>query len=173
LLAPPTIDDIDQYREYLEVEQPIHELETHFLDPEDDLISLSSQPLHHKSRYRRSQPSESPSSEESSSEVSSRSPAPLDTPAKVPVVKTKENRQSMFSAFAAAIATSVLLPVLTFVVIPNFIGRLTMTFLVALFTVVALLQAQILSRQVLLERDALTCVGIYGGVMIVLAGIMS
>lgn len=88
-------------------------------------------------------------------------------------IKTTKNKQSIFSALAAAIATSVLLPVLTYIVIPNFIGRLTMTFLVAMFTVVALVQAQILNRQVLFERDALTCAAIYGGVMIVFAGIMS
>ncbi|KUJ10934.1 uncharacterized protein LY89DRAFT_739914 [Mollisia scopiformis] len=176
-LAPPTIDDIDQYREYLEVEQPIHEAETHFLDPEDDLVSLSSQPLHHRSPYRRHH-SESPSSEVSSSDISSRHLASASAPSaesKLPELQnpTKDTVQSIFPALAAAIATSILLPVLTFTVIPGFIGRLTVTLLVALFTVAALIQAQILSRKVLLGRESVMCFGIYGGVMTVLAGIMA
>ncbi|CZR68829.1 uncharacterized protein PAC_18729 [Phialocephala subalpina] len=178
LLAPPTIDDIDQYREYLDMEQPIHEAETHFLDPEDDLVSLSSQPLHHKSRYRRHRDSDSPSSGEvSSSEVSSRQSVSL---RKVPLAKPSEplnqakgNLQSIFPALAAAIATSILLPVLTFTVIPGFMGRLIVTGLVALFLIAALVQAQILGRSVLLGREAMMCAGIYAGVMTVIAGIMS
>lgn len=178
LLAPPTIDDIDQYREYLEMEQPIHEAETHFLDPEDDLVSLSSQPLHHKSYRRRYRDSDSPSSGEvSSSEVSSRQSASpqKDTLAKAsePLDQAKENLQSIFPALAAAIATSILLPILTFTVIPGFLGRLIVTGLVALFLIAALVQAQILGKGVLLGREAMMCAGIYGGVMTVIAGIMS
>ncbi|KAE8445541.1 hypothetical protein EG329_013305 [Mollisiaceae sp. DMI_Dod_QoI] len=173
-LAPPSIDDIDQYREYLEMEQPIHEAETHFLDPEDDLVSLSSQPLH-KSPYRRHhRDSDSPSSEVSSSDLSSRQSASLkrDILANEPLNQAKGNIQSIFPALAAAIATSILLPVLTFTVIPGFMGRLIVTALVALFLITALVQVQIIGREVLLERDAMMCAGIYAGVMTAIAGIM-
>lgn len=159
------------------MEQPIHEAETHFLDPEDDLVSLSSQPLYNSRYRRRHQGSESPSSEEASlSEVSSRQSA---SPQNNPIAKPeppnqqKENIQAIFPALAAAIATSILLPILTFTVIPGFMGRLIVTGLVALFLVAALVQAQILCRGVLLGREAIMCAGIYGGVMIVIAGIMS
>jgi len=52
-------------------------------------------------------------------------------------------------------------------------GRLTVSFLVAIFLVAALVQAQILEKGLLLGREALTCAGIYAGVMTVVAGIMS
>ncbi len=156
------------------MEQPIHEAETHFLDPEDDLVSLSSQPLH-KSPYRRHhRDSDSPSSEVSSSDLSSRQSASLkrDILANEPLNQAKGNIQSIFPALAAAIATSILLPVLTFTVIPGFMGRLIVTALVALFLITALVQVQIIGREVLLERDAMMCAGIYAGVMTAIAGIM-
>jgi hypothetical protein len=81
--------------------------------------------------------------------------------------------KSPLPGLAAAIATSILIPILTFNVIPNFIGRLTVTMLVAMFATFGLIQSGILNQGSLLGREGCMCAGIYGGVMIVLAGIMS
>ena len=44
-LNHPDAEDIEQYRTYLQTEQPIAEAETHFLDPTDDLVSIYSDNL--------------------------------------------------------------------------------------------------------------------------------
>jgi hypothetical protein len=64
-------------------------------------------------------------------------------------------------------------PILTFSVIPGFIGRLTVTGLVAGGVVGALMQSGVIAPRQTLGRDWLVCGGVYGGVMIVLAGIIS
>lgn len=52
-------------------------------------------------------------------------------------------------------------------------GRLIVTGLVALFSIAALVQAQIVGRDVLFGPEAMMCAGIYAGVMTAIAGIMS
>lgn len=43
-LPAPSLSDIAEYRAYLATHQPISEVETRFLDPTDDLISLAASP---------------------------------------------------------------------------------------------------------------------------------
>ena len=74
---------------------------------------------------------------------------------------------------ATAVAVAILVPILTFNVIPQFIGRLTVTALVAVGVIFALMQSGVLERGMLFGREAMSCAGIYGGVMIVIAGIMA
>lgn len=83
-----------------------------------------------------------------------------------------EIRPDAFQILAGAIAASVLVPILTFNVIDKFLGRLTVTLLVAVGVLSALLQSGVVCRNVMLGREAMTCIGIYGGVMIVMAGIL-
>ena len=72
-----------------------------------------------------------------------------------------------------AVAVSVLVPIITFPVIPGFIGRMTVSFLVALGVFGALVQGGIVGIGVLLEKEGALCAAIYGGVMVVVAGIMA
>jgi hypothetical protein len=72
-----------------------------------------------------------------------------------------------------AIAVSFLVPIITFPVIPGFIGRMTVTFLVALGVFGALVQSGIVGSWVLLHKEGAMCAAIYGGVMAVVAGIMA
>lgn len=65
----------------------------------------------------------------------------------------------------------ILLPILTFNVIPNFLGRLTVTVLVATFAVFGLVQSGVLRGEVL-GREGMVCAAVYGGVMVVVAGVM-
>jgi hypothetical protein len=83
---------------------------------------------------------------------------------------TLQPGRSGLSSLAVAIAVSVLIPILTFSVIPGFIGRMTVVGLVAGGVVGALMQSGVIGRSVL-GREALVCGGIYGGVMIILAGV--
>lgn len=155
-LSPPSPTDISLYRSYLHSEQPIAEVETHFLDPTDDLVSVCSD------RVPRSSTSFSP--ETQTSYASS-----------VDFIARSEQTVAQppgLSGLAVAIAVAVLVPILTFSVIPGFIGRMTVVGLVAGGVVGALMQSGIVGRS-MFRRDGLICGGIYGGVMIVVAGIMA
>lgn len=80
--------------------------------------------------------------------------------------------QSHLQGLAVAVAVAVLVPILTFSVIPGFIGRMTVVGLVAAGVVFALMQAGAIGRDCL-GRDVLVCGGVYGGVMFIIAGIMA
>ena len=91
------------------------------------------------------------------------------------LLSSGEDRQEKnpLPALAAAIAAMILIPILTFNVIPNFIGRITVTLLVALGAMFGLVQSGTLGYEALAERDGVFCAGVYGGILICLAGIMS
>ena len=80
--------------------------------------------------------------------------------------------RSPLPGIALAIAAAILIPILTFNVIPNFIGRLTVALLVGSFVVFGLVQGGVVRGGDVWGREGCVCVGVYGGVMIVLAGIM-
>jgi hypothetical protein len=88
------------------------------------------------------------------------------------LTRTLQLCQPGFSGLAVAIAVSVLVPILTFSVIPGFIGRMTVVGLVAGGVVGALMQSGVIGRA-MLGREGLICGGIYGGVMIIVAGIIA
>lgn len=163
-LTAPAPTDVDTYREYLSTEHPIAEAETHFLDPSDDLVSICS-----------SIPSPSPPmSNQSQSQPLSRSESQISaTPSNCESIVTSDHEpQSQLQGLAVAIAVAVLVPILTFSVIPGFIGRVTVVGLVASGVVFALMQAAVVGKGCF-GREGLVCGGIYGGVMIVIAGIMA
>jgi len=69
---------------------------------------------------------------------------------------------------AIATAVAVLVPILTFTVIPGFVGRMAVVLLVALAVFGTQAQAGTVGID---RRDLVVCVGVYGGVMAVLAGV--
>ncbi|KAE9369953.1 hypothetical protein N431DRAFT_54317 [Stipitochalara longipes BDJ] len=170
-LAPPDPEDIDLYRSYLETERPIAEHETHFLDPVDDLVSVCSDTLPRPPFQMSATSYDASSSMISSDNEASHSPHSLSSSR---LLSSGEDRQEKnpLAALAAAIAAMILIPILTFNVIPNFIGRITVTFLVALGAVFGLVQSGTLGYDALAEQEGILCAGVYGGIMICLAGIM-
>ena len=80
--------------------------------------------------------------------------------------------QPQLQGLAVAIAVSVLVPILTFSVIPGFIGRMTVVGLVAGGVVFALMQAGAVGKGCF-GREGLVCGAIYGCVMVVIAGILA
>jgi hypothetical protein len=161
-LAPPAPDDISTYRHYLQTEHPIADIETHFLDPADDLVSICSENLQPPSQFSHAPPSMT------SSVVSRESLSQLQPE----LDEEEEDYNSPLPGLAMAIAVSVLVPIMTFYVIPGFIGRITVSFLVALGVFGALVQSGIIGSGVLLEKEGAMCAAIYGGVMSIVAGIM-
>ena len=170
-LAPPDPEDIDFYRSYLQSEHLIAEPETHFLDPVDDLVSICSDtlprpPFQLSSEDRSYDPSSSMlSSDNENPHHSSHSSHSL------PPQHHENAEKSPLAALAAAIAAMILIPILTFNVIPNFIGRITVTFLVACFAIFGLVLSGV-QKHDLFGKEGMLCAGVYGGVMIVVAGLM-
>jgi len=154
-LNPPDPEDISTYRDYLSSEHPIVEAETHFLDPTDDLVSVCSERL---PRRQTTFCPETQTSYASSVEF-------LNTPHTQPAPPG-------LSGLAVAIAVAVLIPILTFSVIPGFIGRMTVAGLVAGGVVFALMQSGEIGRG-MVGREGLICGGVYGGVMLIIASIMA
>ncbi|EPE35703.1 hypothetical protein GLAREA_05040 [Glarea lozoyensis ATCC 20868] len=167
-LTAPHPEDVDAYRSYLQTANPIIEAETHFLDPEDDLVSIYSDHVPSTTTsYQSSNPSSSSSCSIPASAVESKiSVTPSTTKTAPP------HSATVIKALAASLAVSVLVPILTFFVIPGFIGRITATALVVGGVLFALMQGGCLDQGMLLRSEGLMCAGIYGGVMIVVAGIM-
>lgn len=162
-LSPPNPDDIDTYRDYLSTAHPIAEAETRFLDPADDLVSVYSNHVPPSSEAFSSSQTEVSSYPSSISHASKSAPG---TGEEVEVDKP------VLPAVAAALAVAILIPILTFSVIPNFIGRITVTALVACGVLGAVVQGGVVDQARLLGSEGLMCVGIYGGVMVVVAGVM-
>lgn len=79
----------------------------------------------------------------------------------------------MILILAGAAAFAVLIPILTFLVIPALIGRVVVTILVASSVTAVLLQGHLVNSKLLLSQEGGMCVGLYGGVMLVIAGIMA
>ncbi|CAG8971050.1 hypothetical protein HYALB_00005288 [Hymenoscyphus albidus] len=186
-LAAANHEDVTSYRTYLQNVRPITECETHFLDPEDDLVTIFSEQSSALSSlslsYDTSEntPSVAPSSSTalSTSRDSSFSsyapsisvePKPTIAPHTADVEK-EYTPQPAIQAFAGALAVSILVPILTFPVIPGLLGRIMATSLVVGGVLTVLMQGGMLERSMLLKNEGIMCAGIYGGVMIIVAGL--
>ncbi|KAF6828697.1 hypothetical protein CPLU01_08359 [Colletotrichum plurivorum] len=167
-LPAPEQRDIDYYRAYLANHDPIVEIETRFLDPADDLVSLA----------------RPPSSRGADDEL--RTPMPR-KPQKQHflLTGTKSERLRRVLAFllnsyalhvALAFAAAFLLPILTFAVIPGYVGRMAVVLLVAVGVALAVVQAGLFGAgkdrtASQAATEGLLVSGIYVGVMAVVAGI--
>ncbi|OHF01996.1 hypothetical protein CORC01_02575 [Colletotrichum orchidophilum] len=177
-LPNPAPQDVDFYRAYLANHNPIVEIETRFLDPIDDLVSLA-------------RPSSTFSSFSDHSSFSSddlRTPQPLN--AKLPPLLNPESmdraeriRHLLISSLtgylptlAIAFAAAFLLPILAFAVIPGFVGRMAVVLLVAVGVAAGVAQAGLFRNGAdrparVAATEGVLASGVYVGVMAVVAGI--
>jgi hypothetical protein len=170
--------DVHQYQGYLASYTPIAEIETRFLDVTDDLVCFSysdedmdadeddmSTPMSQSdiatfsSRRRASILSQS----DISRRQDERSTASQDQ-------DVREEKPSLVH-LSLAMAVAITLPTFTFLVIPGFIGRMTVVCLVAIGTLGALVQGKVIGVQA--TQEFCVCVGLYGSVMAVLAGMVN
>lgn len=79
--------------------------------------------------------------------------------------------QNPFPTLAIAIAVSILIPILTFSVIPTFLGRMTVVCLVGSGIVGALMQSDMVKVREILRKEGAVCGGVYLGSMVVLAAL--
>lgn len=157
-LTPPAPTDITVYRDYLHTAHPIAEMETRFLDPADDLVSVCS-----------SVPASSVAASQTQTVTQNMYTA---TTLKQKAAEVRDVPGQTLTASAIAVAVAVLIPILTFPIIPGFFGRLTVISLVAGGVMGSLIQAGVLTAGYLLEKDGLVCGGIYLAGMAMIATIM-
>lgn len=153
-LDSPDVEAVKKYRHYLHNEQLVMENETRFLDAAGDLVALGRKPRASEAeRLELVQPRKVHFGDD----VLHKSPSPSPHP----------------RIIAVAIAAAVLIPILTFAVIPGFLGRMTVVMLVAMGTLGALCQSGVAGRDLLGNVEWATCAVIYAGVMVVVAGVFA
>ncbi|RDL32679.1 uncharacterized protein BP5553_09135 [Venustampulla echinocandica] len=162
-LAAPDPEDISNYRTYLRTVNPIAEAETHFLDPEGDLVSIYSGHTLTSSSF-------TPSDQSSYSSYAP-STIPSENKPEGPIPAGTQS-QDVLPAVAISLAVAILVPILTFSVIPGFVGRLTATSLVVGGVLTASIQGGVVEQRMLFQAEGLICSGIYCGAMLVIAGIL-
>ncbi|KAI1743825.1 hypothetical protein F4680DRAFT_407616 [Xylaria scruposa] len=184
-LPPPTMPAISQYRGFLANYTPISEVETQFLDATDDLVCLSysdddetiadedvvtpvsrSDITDFHSRRRVSILSQS----DTSRQLDERNTPPSD-PERVLPEQQHTTDKYLLMRLSVAMAAAVILPILTFLVIPGFIGRMTVVGLVGTGILGALVQGSWVKFQA--TQEFCLSVGLYGCVMAVLAGMVN
>lgn len=173
---------------------PITETETHFLDPEGDLVSIFEEQVRvgraedcaSTTSYTTEQTSSTSSSSSSrysdlgcksqSSTNVLHSPTPSTThttsltssPTPMP---TPSQPPDHIQTLALALAVSVLVPILAFSTIPGLLGRITAASLVVGGVLAVLIQGGVVGREILMRSEGLVCTGVYAGVMVVVAGL--
>ncbi|KAI0404670.1 hypothetical protein F4802DRAFT_216338 [Xylaria palmicola] len=183
-LPAPMPADLSHYRGFLANYAPISEAETQFLDATDDLVYLGysdddmaadeedmatpisrSDIVDFHSRRRVSMLSHS----DISHRHEERSTPSSDT-ANTARDQQHATDKHLVARLSLAATVAVILPILTFLVIPGFIGRMTVVCLVGPGVVGGLVQAKVIRFQA--STDFCLGVGLYGGVMAVLAGVI-
>jgi hypothetical protein len=150
-LEAPDFGAVKHYRAYLQSEQPVMEIETRFLEASGDLVTLS--------RKAPQPTADRPQ---------------LHPPKSEPRKKVPSDALPPFRIIAIAVAAAVLIPILTFAVIPGFLGRMTVVTLVAGSMVGALFQGGIVGVDGWLKmgKEWVSCAIIYAGVMAIVAGVI-
>ncbi|KAI1752982.1 hypothetical protein F4782DRAFT_530095 [Xylaria castorea] len=185
-LPSPTIAAISQYRGFLANYTPISEVEAQFLDSADDLVGLGysddeetiadeedvvtpvsrSDIADFHTRRRVSILSQS----DISHQLNERNTPSLDHES-VSQDQQHMTAKHLLMHLSVAMAVAVILPILTFLVIPGFIGRMTVVCLVGIGILGALVQGRWVKFQA--TQEFCLSVGLYGCVMAVLAGMVN
>ncbi|GJC90091.1 hypothetical protein ColLi_12929 [Colletotrichum liriopes] len=168
-LPAPNPQDVDFYRAYLANHNPIAEIETRFLDPLDDLVSLAPPPASPASPTTTSRPA-----------AAQCEAPPMDLGGRNKAERIRRLLVAALTGFlptvALAFAAAFLLPILTFAVIPGFIGRMAVVLLVAVGVAAGVIQAGLFTGggarpAKVAATEGLLASGVYVGVMAVVAGI--
>ncbi|KAI1258730.1 hypothetical protein F5Y18DRAFT_326780 [Xylariaceae sp. FL1019] len=180
-LPAPSLADVHEYRSFLSTYAPINDLETQFLDTTDDLVCVGEREMDMiadeddlatpmpRPDMPMFNPRRRPSvSVLSQSDVSRR----LDERSSVSqeTLASTQMEKPAIAQISVAAAVAIILPIFTFLVIPGFLGRMTVASLVGGATLGALVQGNIVGLQA--TQELCVCIGLYGGVMALLAGVI-
>jgi hypothetical protein len=165
----PTLSEIHEYRDYLKKHAPIDDNETRFLEYSDDLVSLA-RPNYNA--YDCTNDEDAPTPMPRMSAFIPSSPASEAGSN----VSADDHARVALPHLAIGMAVAILLPILTFPVIPAYVGRMTVVLLVGLSVLSGLMQSGLVrfsgeGSAVVGTRDWLLCAGVYGGVMAITAGL--
>ncbi|KAH9905620.1 hypothetical protein F4778DRAFT_671474 [Xylariomycetidae sp. FL2044] len=179
-LPIPTLADIHEYRGYLAVHQPIAEQETRFLDATDDLVCLGASDEEEEEEEEREYDKISHNNvaldamgdRNEHEEANSRPTSHHDDRKKGSFIAAEAIPHPLSAThLSLTTASAVIVPTLTFAVIPGYLGRMTVVFLVGLGVLGALVQGQFVGAGA--TRDLCLYAALYGGVMAVLAGVVT
>ncbi|KAI2631519.1 hypothetical protein GGS26DRAFT_97612 [Hypomontagnella submonticulosa] len=176
-MPAPILEDVHEYRSYLATQSPIAEVETRFLDAVDDLVCVSDeyQDVVEEEAIATPMPMPMPHPEFAMPEP--RAISPIRSRPVSPYRQQETGTETVISVYeetpiiplSIAVTVAVILPILTFLIIPGYPGRLTVVFLVGLSILGALIQGHIVAVR---TWELLTVGGLYGAVMAVIAGIV-
>lgn len=181
-LQSPRPADIDSFKDYLLSHNPVVENESRFLDAEEDLVSLSRPGAVHDfngdnllTPMPRRAIAFPPTPTSPLSDVGSRVSAQRSRNRPVPRKRDEPKPLGVLPLLAGGMAAAFFLPIMAFLVIPSFVGRLAVVFFMTAATGVALLQTGVLRHLNGAGPDdggatnAVVCAGVYGAVMAMLA----
>ncbi|KAI1817691.1 hypothetical protein GGS20DRAFT_483407 [Poronia punctata] len=195
-LSGPTQAEVQSYRNYLGKYAPIVDMETRFLDATDDLVCLGyndedeagdedvsideqdvETPISRsdygglRKRRRSSAFSRSDIISQSQDGGKSVRPAQEQQQQQQPHPhKIQQTQPKWLIHISAAVAVAIVLPIMTFLVIPGFVGRMTVVTLVGAGTLGGLVQGKVIGLQA--SQETCVCLGLYGAVMAVLAAMV-
>ncbi|KAI1363643.1 hypothetical protein F5Y08DRAFT_236511 [Xylaria arbuscula] len=187
-LPPPSLADVHEYRGFLGSYAPIAEVETQFLDATDDLVWLGYSDEDSATNEEDIVTPISPSditdfpprrrvsilSQSDTSRRYEERRAP--SPAQGIISQSAGHEQDAanepkLTHLALALTAAITLPILTFLVIPGFIGRMTVVCLVGIGILGTLVQGNVMRLRA--SQELCISVGLYGGVMAFLAGMIN
>lgn len=199
-LPAPSIMEIEDYRAYLRHEQAIADPETRFLDDHRDLVSLSpidwdEEPTAAADIERTGDPTPTPQvpafvattpalkTKPAMDPARARTPRPRTPRPRTPRAvsrqpppppasrsRSRSPKNPMYLVYAVIVA--IVVPILTFLVIPAFLERMVVVFLVFSGVAMAVVQAGTLTGLAGM-MDYVLCAGVYGGLMAVVASTIS
>ncbi|RYO95244.1 hypothetical protein DL766_008660 [Monosporascus sp. MC13-8B] len=181
----PSLADIRDYRGFLATHRPLAEAETHFLDAADDLVCVDggedsddfpdddndapATPMPRAESDLRS--AGRPGASELGSPKSQIWRPQNVSEQAVDACRRVNNEHPMLLPLSIGATGVVILPVLTFAVIPGYLGRMAVVVLVVVGALAAVLQGNL--GELGNTRDKCIIAGCYGAVMAVLAGVMA
>ncbi|KAI5920106.1 hypothetical protein F4810DRAFT_703115 [Camillea tinctor] len=178
-LPTPTLAEIHEYRGYLATHAPIAEAETRFLDATDDLVCVGEVDADEETMAEEDKDNE----EAMATPMLRPEPDPPENIVIAPLSEPPESKGAenapppppppIILPLSLALAAAVIVPILTFTVIPGYLGRMIVVLLVGLGVLGGLIQGHVVGVGVNATRDFCVCIGVYGAVMAILAAIVA
>ncbi|KAF2998104.1 hypothetical protein E8E14_005187 [Neopestalotiopsis sp. 37M] len=161
----PTMADVHEYRGYLATHRPIVDIETQFLDANEDLICLGD--IFDGGYDEDAAPTPMPRRGSMFSEQRPQEDDPQD------YFSTTNDKDSTlddpYLPINLALAIAVVVPTLIFSMVPGYLGRMVVVLLVGAGVVGMLRRGHVIDTRV--TKDFCICAGTYGAIMAVIASV--
>ncbi|KAG5981392.1 hypothetical protein E4U55_002981 [Claviceps digitariae] len=171
-IPPPTWRDIHMYKNYLATSKLIVDDETRFLDASNDLIALNAlnPAMDDYNTTTVDVPTPMPEAAEKEQFQTFFRDNGSSPSARLDQGVTRKPDDALFVRLALSGTCVVLVPIMMFMIIPSFAGRLAIVLLVVLGASIMLDQSGLLQEAERQRRNGMVYFGLYCGAMAVLAG---